>query len=110
MGCLDLGLPVATADARGLGVSGLGRKELNYRLLAQDAVGVLDKLKIKQAVVVGWSDGELFYNFQGLRRYKGKFNPQWRPRYLASRGGTQLSAELLAVTMLISGSSRKNIQ
>ncbi len=53
-------------------------------------------------------NGEHFYNFQGLRRYKGKFNPQWRPRYLASTsGGARLPAELLAATLLISGSARK---
>jgi phosphatidylglycerol lysyltransferase len=28
--------------------------------------------------------GEHFYNFQGLRQYKEKFDPQWEPRYLAS--------------------------
>jgi len=27
--------------------------------------------------------GEHFYNFQGLRQYKEKFEPQWQPRYLA---------------------------
>ena len=48
-------------------------------------------------------NGEHFYNFQGLRRYKGKFDPQWRPRYLASNGGARLAAELLAAARLISG-------
>lgn len=50
-------------------------------------------------------NGEHFYNFQGLRHYKDKFAPQWRPRYLASRGGAQLTSELIGVTMLISWSS-----
>lgn len=26
--------------------------------------------------------GERFYNFQGLRRYKDKFHPEWQPRYI----------------------------
>jgi phosphatidylglycerol lysyltransferase len=47
--------------------------------------------------------GEHFYNFKGLRNYKAKFTPQWRPRYLASMGNTQLPNELLSVTMLIAG-------
>jgi phosphatidylglycerol lysyltransferase len=34
--------------------------------------------------------GEHFYNFQGLRQYKEKFHPHWRPRYLASPGGLAL--------------------
>jgi phosphatidylglycerol lysyltransferase len=34
--------------------------------------------------------GEHFYNFQGLRQYKDKFDPQWQPKYLASPGGAAL--------------------
>ena len=52
--------------------------------------------------------GEHFYNFQGLRQYKDKFDPQWRPRYLASLGGAQLSAELIGITSLISGGLRRS--
>ncbi len=47
--------------------------------------------------------GDQFYNFQGLRRYKEKFNPEWRPRFLASPGGLALGRILLDVTSLISG-------
>ncbi len=31
--------------------------------------------------------GERFYNFQGLRRYKDKFHPEWQPRYIAAPVG-----------------------
>jgi phosphatidylglycerol lysyltransferase len=31
--------------------------------------------------------GESFYNFQGLRAFKEKFAPEWKPRYLAAPGG-----------------------
>ena len=31
--------------------------------------------------------GENFYNFEGLRHYKDKFGPEWRPRYLAAPSG-----------------------
>ena len=34
--------------------------------------------------------GEHFYNFEGLRRYKAKFDPQWEPKYLVARGGIAL--------------------
>jgi phosphatidylglycerol lysyltransferase len=47
--------------------------------------------------------GENFYNFEGLRRYKEKFLPEWRPRYLAAPGGLALPRVLLDVTALISG-------
>ena len=47
--------------------------------------------------------GESFYNFEGLRRYKEKFDPVWEPRYLASPGGLHLPRVLLDVSTLISG-------
>lgn len=46
--------------------------------------------------------GERFYGFGGLRRFKAKFAPEWRPRYLAAPGGMHLPAALLDVTRLIS--------
>jgi phosphatidylglycerol lysyltransferase len=47
--------------------------------------------------------GEHFYNFQGLRQYKEKFGPQWRPKYLASPGGLALPQIFANVATLISG-------
>jgi phosphatidylglycerol lysyltransferase len=50
--------------------------------------------------------GEHFYNFQGLRRYKEKFDPQWRPKYLASPGGLTLPQIFANLAALISGSMK----
>jgi len=47
--------------------------------------------------------GEHFYNFDGLRRYKAKFNPVWESKYLASPGGFALPRVLLDISVLISG-------
>ena len=47
--------------------------------------------------------GEHFYNFRGLRQYKDKFSPQWRPKYLACRGGLALPRTLTNIATLISG-------
>jgi len=47
--------------------------------------------------------GEHFYNFEGLRAYKEKFDPVWEPRYLASPGGLALPRILLNVATLIGG-------
>jgi phosphatidylglycerol lysyltransferase len=44
-----------------------------------------------------------FYNFEGLYRYKAKFDPVWQPRYLAAPAGLSTASVLLAVTTLISG-------
>jgi phosphatidylglycerol lysyltransferase len=50
--------------------------------------------------------GEMFYGFEGLRKYKEKFSPVWRPRYLAAPHGLAMAGALLDVTTLISGGVR----
>jgi phosphatidylglycerol lysyltransferase len=47
--------------------------------------------------------GEHFYNFQGLRFYKEKFNPVWEPKYLAVPGGFSLPKILADIAALIAG-------
>ena len=53
--------------------------------------------------------GERFYNFQGLRQYKAKFDPVWRARYLAAPGGLLLPGVLVDVSALISGGLRATV-
>lgn len=50
--------------------------------------------------------GEYFYNFEGLRHYKEKFDPVWRPKYIAAPPGLALPQILLDITRLISGGVR----
>ena len=52
--------------------------------------------------------GERFYGFVGLRRFKAKFDPIWRTRYLAAPAGMHLPAALLDVTRLISLDPRRH--
>ena len=47
--------------------------------------------------------GEHFYNFQGIRQYKEKFDPVWEPRYLASPGGLALPRIVTDIASLTSG-------
>lgn len=47
--------------------------------------------------------GEHFYNFQGLRAFKEKFDPVWEPRYLASPGGLSGAFALGHVAALVNG-------
>lgn len=51
--------------------------------------------------------GGAFYNFEGLRQYKGKFDPVWQPRYLAYPGGLSLPRILADVTALVAGGYRR---
>jgi phosphatidylglycerol lysyltransferase len=51
--------------------------------------------------------GDRFYNFEGLRAFKNKFSPEWRPRYLAYPGGLGLPKILMDVTGLIAASPKR---
>ena len=51
--------------------------------------------------------GASFYNFRGLMRYKAKFAPEWRSRYLACPGGIRLPQVLFHVSRLIAGGTRR---
>jgi phosphatidylglycerol lysyltransferase len=51
--------------------------------------------------------GEHFYNFEGLRRYKAKFDPVWEPRYLVARGGIALPRVLVDISVLIAGGMKE---
>ena len=53
--------------------------------------------------------GEHFYNFEGLKNYKAKFNPVWAPKYLMSPGGFELPRILADVSILIAGSVKELI-
>ena len=56
-----------------------------------------------QLAAIAYRHGEHFYNFQGLRQYKDKFDPNWSAKYLASPGGIALPVILANVATLISG-------
>ncbi len=53
-----------------------------------------------------FSYGEHFYNLQGLRQYKEKFDPKWAAKYLAAPGGLVLPRILTNIASLISGGVR----
>jgi phosphatidylglycerol lysyltransferase len=47
--------------------------------------------------------GEEIYNFQGVRRYKGKYDPLWQPRYIAAPHKWAIPLLLAEVGLLSSG-------
>jgi hypothetical protein len=48
--------------------------------------------------------GEQWYNFQGVRRYKQKFDPEWLPRYMAYEAAWEWPVSLANVSALIAAS------
>ncbi len=50
-----------------------------------------------------FAEGEAVYGFRGLRAYKDKFDPDWRPLYLAARPGVMTPFALMDVALLTSG-------
>ena len=48
--------------------------------------------------------GDHWYNFQGVRFYKQKFDPEWMPRYMAYQSAVEWPVALANVSALISGS------
>jgi phosphatidylglycerol lysyltransferase len=53
-----------------------------------------------------YTHGGQLYNFQGLRRFKDKFDPVWESKYLASPGGTVPPRVLANIATLVSGGVR----
>lgn len=55
---------------------------------------------------VVYEEGEALYGFRGLRAYKDKFEPDWRPLYIAVLPGTSVAGAMLDVALLTSGGVR----
>jgi len=53
-----------------------------------------------------FEEGGALYGFDGLRAYKAKFDPVWRPRFIAAPASTPLALALLDVALLTSGGWR----
>lgn len=51
--------------------------------------------------------GGRFYNYQGLRRYKEKFGPQWTGSYLAYPRGVWVPGLLIDIAALVAGGYRR---
>lgn len=51
--------------------------------------------------------GRFFYSFEGLRKYKEKYNPTWRPRYLAYPQLISLPSVIMKISMLVSSKKKK---
>ncbi|MDE2412340.1 MAG: bifunctional lysylphosphatidylglycerol flippase/synthetase MprF [Sphingomonadales bacterium] len=57
---------------------------------------------VGQAGALLFRRGERFYGFSGLRAYKDKFAPEWRPKYLAAPSGFAMVRSLVSLHGLVS--------
>jgi phosphatidylglycerol lysyltransferase len=70
-------------------------------MAAREAAPVWDRIG-----GIVFEHGERFYNFRGLKAFKSKFHPIWKPRYLAVAGGVSPAIVMMDATLLISGGLR----
>ena len=55
-----------------------------------------------QVFNIKFGQGGAFYNFEGLRKFKEKFAPDWEPRYLAAPGAWSMPIVLAEIAVLSS--------
>lgn len=91
-----------TRTAQWAGSAGIRRLDLGMAPLA----GLEDRRLAPVFARVGalvFEEGGAVYGFQGLRSYKSKFGPDWRPKFIASTTTTPLALALLDVALVTSG-------
>jgi phosphatidylglycerol lysyltransferase len=101
------GVPNATMDYLFVSIMLWGREQgfETFSLGMAPLSGLEDRTLAPLWTKVGarlFRHGEYFYNFQGLRQYKEKYLPEWRPRYLAAPGGIRLPFVLANVAAVVS--------
>ncbi|WP_066872750.1 bifunctional lysylphosphatidylglycerol flippase/synthetase MprF [Clostridium mediterraneense] len=54
--------------------------------------------------------GKIFYSFQGLKNFKGKYAHSWEPKFLAYKNKFSLPVTMLQTTLIVSNSKKKTIK
>ncbi len=73
-----------TAQQQGFRAVNLGLCPLSGLVKQSD-----EKSVINSVMAFVYSNGDRFYSFNGLRRFKSKYEPTWRSRYIAYKGGVR---------------------
>jgi phosphatidylglycerol lysyltransferase len=82
----------------------LGYERFNLGMAPLANVGELSGAHARERLAnLLFQRGENWYNFQGLRFYKQKFDPEWVPRYLAYQNAWEWPAAITNVSALIAG-------
>lgn len=71
-------------------LSSQGIERLNLGLCPLAGLDDLEeKSVINRALHFVYSNGDRFYSFSGLRRFKAKYEPEWSDRYVVYKGGVR---------------------
>ncbi|GGO09676.1 bifunctional lysylphosphatidylglycerol flippase/synthetase MprF [Saccharibacillus kuerlensis] len=80
-----------------------GYKTFNLGMAPLSSVGrSRSSLREEKLANLVFRYGGHFYGFEGLRRYKEKFFPEWQPRYLAYPASVSLPVLLVDLVVLVS--------
>ena len=81
-----------------------GYKRFNLGMAPLASVGRLQGAHARERLAaLLFQHGETWYNFQGLRFYKEKFDPEWEPRYMAYQSAWEWPAAITNVSALVAG-------
>lgn len=81
-----------------------GYRRFNLGMAPLASVGVERGAHVRERLArVIFQRGEQWYNFQGVRFYKQKFDPEWVPRYLAYQSAWEWPVATASVSALIAG-------
>jgi len=82
----------------------LGYQRFNLGMAPLASVGELEGAHVRERLArLIFQRGEHWYNFQGVRFYKQKFNPDWVPRYMAYQSALEWPVASAAISALIAG-------
>jgi phosphatidylglycerol lysyltransferase len=81
-----------------------GYRRFNLGMAPLASVGVERGAHVRERLArVIFQRGEQWYNFQGVRFYKEKFDPEWVPRYMAYQSAWEWPVATASVSALIAG-------
>jgi phosphatidylglycerol lysyltransferase len=81
-----------------------GYREFNLGMAPLSSVGEQRGAHARERLArLLFQRGEQWYNFQGLRFYKDKFDPEWVPRYMAYQDAWEWPMAIAYVSALIAG-------
>lgn len=82
-------------------------KYFNLGMAPLSNVGLAPNSHLREKIArLAFQYGNFFYSFEGLRKYKEKYNPIWKPRYLAYPQLISLPATLMEISMLVSSKKK----